>query len=39
MPDADFSKWVKTEKVAAIIHRLVAAPRDGALPLVVPALD
>ncbi len=39
MPDADFTKWVKTEKVAAVIHRLLAAGRDAALPLVVPAID
>jgi NAD(P)-dependent dehydrogenase (short-subunit alcohol dehydrogenase family) len=39
MPDADFSKWVKTEKVASVIHRLLAARQDEALPLVVPALD
>ena len=39
MPDADFSKWVKVEKVAAVIHQLLLSGADTPSPLAVPVLD
>jgi NAD(P)-dependent dehydrogenase (short-subunit alcohol dehydrogenase family) len=39
MLDADFSKWVTTEKVAGVIHRLLLAGVGDAGPMEVPVLD
>ena len=39
MPDADFSKWVKTEKVAAVIHQLLLRGAGAADSLALPVLD
>mgnify|MGYP001301577773 CR=1 FL=1 len=39
MPDADFSKWVKVERVAAVIHELLLSVPDSPNPLAVPVLD
>ncbi|HLI29948.1 MAG TPA: SDR family NAD(P)-dependent oxidoreductase [Terriglobia bacterium] len=39
MPAADFSKWVKTDKVAALIHELVVRSDKDSGPVVVPVLE
>lgn len=38
MPDADFSKWVKTEDVARVIHSLLSDDLRAARSVVAPAL-
>lgn len=38
MPDADFSKWVKTQEVARVIHCLLGADFGGVRSVVVPVL-
>ena len=38
MPDADFSKWVKTEDVARVIHYLLSDNARAVRSVVVPVL-
>ncbi len=38
MPNADFSKWVKTETVAEVIHQLFGDASSSVRPVVVPVL-
>jgi hypothetical protein len=38
MPKADFSKWVKTEDVARLVHFLLSDNSRAVRSVVVPAL-